>query len=68
MNQHCCVDMQRHVEGVCDDHPNRFDCPDCLVDYRENRHEYGLIVHDGGSSSIRIRYCPWCGSRLIRNS
>ncbi|MFB9422507.1 DUF6980 family protein [Nonomuraea rubra] len=25
---------------------------------------YGLPIHDGGSSSIAIRYCPWCGARL----
>jgi hypothetical protein len=23
-----------------------------------------LIVHDGGRSVIRIRFCPWCGTRL----
>jgi len=26
--------------------------------------EYGLIVHDGGSSSITIEFCPWCGTQL----
>ena len=26
--------------------------------------EYGLIIHDGGSSYIDIKYCPWCGSKL----
>jgi hypothetical protein len=25
---------------------------------------YGLIVHDGGSSTIQIYFCPWCGERL----
>jgi hypothetical protein len=24
----------------------------------------GLIIHDGGSSSIGIAFCPWCGSTL----
>jgi Domain of unknown function (DUF6980) len=26
--------------------------------------EYGIIIHDGGSSHIVINYCPWCGARL----
>jgi len=26
--------------------------------------EYGIAVDDGGSSSIQLNYCPWCGNRL----
>jgi hypothetical protein len=26
--------------------------------------EYGIIVHDGGTSMVRIQFCPWCGTRL----
>jgi hypothetical protein len=25
---------------------------------------YGLLIHDGGSSSIEINFCPWCGAQL----
>ena len=25
---------------------------------------YGLIIHDGGRSSVRITHCPWCGTKL----
>lgn len=61
---HCCDDMRREAERVCDRHPNRFDCPDCLVCYSPKFREWGLIVHDGGSSSVGIRFCPWCGTQL----
>jgi hypothetical protein len=64
MELHCCEEMRQAVERVCDRHPARFDCPDCLVHYSPKFREYGLIVHDGGSSSIGIRFCPWCGSAL----
>lgn len=64
MKGHCCEDMQREVERVCEQHPNRHDCPDCLVGYSPRFREYGLLVHDGGSSSVRIQFCPWCGTRL----
>ena len=23
-----------------------------------------VIVHDGGSSFVRIQFCPWCGAGL----
>lgn len=62
--RHCCKDMEREVERVCDEHPDRFECSDCVVGYRPTLREYGLIVHDGGSSMVVIRFCPWCGTRL----
>jgi hypothetical protein len=64
MGPHCCEEMRQEAERVCDQHPNRFDCPDCLVQYSHRLREYGLIVHDGGSSVIRIRFCPGCGTQL----
>ena len=64
MEAHCCEDMRREVERVCDQHPDRHDCPDCLVGYSPRFREYGLLIHDGGSSSMCIPFCPWCGSRL----
>jgi hypothetical protein len=56
--------MRSQVELVCDKHPDRSDCPDCLVQYSPKFREYGLLVHDGGSSMVVIRFCPWCGTRL----
>lgn len=64
MEQHCCDRMHIEVERVCEQHPVRHDCPDCLVEYHPAFDEYGLLVHDGGSSVILIAYCPWCGSKL----
>jgi hypothetical protein len=64
VTEYCCEEMRREVERVCDQHPDRFDCPDCLVHHSPRSGGYGLIVHDGGRSSLRIAFCPWCGSRL----
>lgn len=64
MGPHCCEDMHREAERTCDQHPDRFACGDCLIHYSAKFREYGLIVHDGGSSSVNIRFCPWCGRRL----
>ena len=56
--------MSEMVAYACEQHPDRSDCPDCLVEYCPKFDEYGLMIHDGGSSSISIQFCPWCGSRL----
>ncbi|SCF13553.1 hypothetical protein GA0070607_5965 [Micromonospora coriariae] len=62
----CCEMMRDKVETECDQHPNPFECPDNLIYHQPEPSDerYGLIIHDGGSSYIAIRYCPWCGSAL----
>jgi len=61
---HCCEVMAQAVTTACEQHPDRFDCPDALLRYWEKFCEYGLIVHDGGTSARSIDFCPWCGTRL----
>jgi hypothetical protein len=56
--------MARCVDWRCDTHTNPFACPDALVRFSAKFQEYGLIIHDGGTSSIGILFCPWCGHRL----
>jgi predicted RNA-binding Zn-ribbon protein involved in translation (DUF1610 family) len=56
--------MRSNVESRCDQHPNRYDCPDCLIGFSEKWDEYGIIIHDGGGSWVTIQYCPWCGAKL----
>jgi len=56
--------MKNWAENQCDKHLDRFTCPDALVHQSSKSGEYGLIVHDGGSSVISIAFCPWCGTSL----
>jgi hypothetical protein len=64
VTQHCCEAMTRQVDWHCDTYAGRYDCADALISYAAKFREYGLIIHDGGTSSIIISYCPWCGARL----
>jgi hypothetical protein len=64
MAQHCCEAMARQVDWHCDRHEDPYDCPDAVVVFSARIRAYGLIVHDGGRSSLEIRFCPWCGRRL----
>ena len=64
MKNHCCEDMVYHANFECDIHDNPFECPDNVIIYDGNNNDFGLIIHDGGTSSIAISYCPWCGLEL----
>jgi hypothetical protein len=64
MPHFCCAVMRKEVEHLCSHHPNTHDCPDHLIGYSARFDEYGIIIHDGGTSSSIIAYCPWCGTRL----
>ncbi len=56
--------MRHELGATCAEHDDRFACPDAIVHYAPKFDEYGLIVHDGGSSVRAIAFCPWCGAAL----
>ena len=61
----CCSEMAEALVNRCETHgDDRFACPDMLVAYSPTFAEYGLIVHDGGASTVLIDHCPWCGLKL----
>lgn len=37
---------------------------DCVITHDKKRKAFGLPIHDGGSSYIKIDYCPWCGKQF----
>lgn len=62
MAKYCCERMRLDLEQVCEQHPDRHECPDALIGTM--RGGYGIFVHDGGTSVVEIAFCPWCGSKL----
>lgn len=62
--KYCCQQMEFAAESRCEQHADRWNCPDALITYNAKFDEYGIIIHDGGSAKIFICYCPWCGSKL----
>lgn len=62
---HCCDQMREALKQDCPQHRwPRVVCPERQIDYNERFDEYGLTVNDGGSSSVVIHFCPWCGAAL----
>jgi hypothetical protein len=37
---------------------------DCVITHDTKGKTFGLPIHDGGSSYIKINHCPWCGEQL----
>ncbi|MEU1782225.1 hypothetical protein ABZ545_22475 [Streptomyces abikoensis] len=64
MTNHCCEAMNSHVDVRCHEHDDVYACPDTLIGFSTKFLEYGLIIHDGGTASVIIEFCPWCGRRL----
>ncbi|MFF7332600.1 DUF6980 family protein [Streptomyces sp. NPDC008150] len=64
MASHCCETMTSHANMRCDLHDDPHACPDALIVFDAGSGEYGLIIHDGGTSSITVDFCPWCGQSL----
>jgi hypothetical protein len=62
MERFCCERMAHDLSQKCSQHDDRYDCPDALI--AEVEGGFGLIIHDGGNSSISISFCPWCGTTL----
>ena len=60
----CCEDMKNHIEYQCENHKDPFDCADHQIYWDPIFDEYGLIIHDGGTSYNVIDYCPFCGKKL----
>jgi hypothetical protein len=60
----CCEALAAQLNWSCDRHERPEDCPDCLVRFDQRRAVFGLPIHDGGTSFVAIRYCPWCGVEL----
>lgn len=64
VQEHCCESMRYWASYRCEQHPEPATCPDNIVFYSDANGSYGIRIHDGGSSYIEIKHCPWCGARL----
>jgi len=51
--KHCCREMTDYLRDE-----------DEIMYYSKKYNEYLIPIHDGGTSGILIRYCPWCGKKV----
>lgn len=73
---YCCSDMQYHANRWCEQPKlqdgskfgvskphDKWECGDFVM-HSPKPGVFGIPVHDGGSSYIAIKYCPWCSRHL----
>ncbi len=60
--KYCCIYMAYYL--IEDKKPKNLDEINYDSIITETRKKYGIPIHDGGSSYIRINFCPWCGREL----
>lgn len=63
--KYCCVDMAYYlIEDKISKDKEEINY-DSVITHASKRKEFGIPIHDGGSSYIQINYCPWCGQKLL---
>ena len=61
-----CSELSRHLSTFCFKH-DKFSCPDILFSQSisiENNASLIILIKDGGSSGVKINFCPFCGGKL----
>lgn len=67
--RYCCIDMAyRSIEDKKEKQQMKNDPEhinyDSVITFDKSHKSFGIPIHDGGASYIRIKYCPWCGEKL----
>ena len=55
---YCCLKMAYHLAI-----PGNREDVDQIIDRFVKTKEFGIPIHDGGSSHVQINFCPWCGTK-----
>lgn len=66
----CCLEMQYHLIEFYKEKQELIDNPDyvnydSIIMFDKTSNLFGIPIHDGGSSYIKINFCPWCGKSLL---
>jgi hypothetical protein len=63
--KYCCIDMAYHIIEDKKEKESGKTNYDCVITHHKKGKSFGIPIHDGGASFIRIKYCPWCGKKLV---
>ena len=63
-SEFCCVKMASHIFDSFNEFGEiKYEDHDIIMNKWEDG-TFGIPIHDGGSSVIKINFCPWCGTKL----
>jgi hypothetical protein len=60
--KYCCLKIAYHL--IEDKKAKKEDPINYDAVITQKRGDFGLPIHDGGNSYIKINFCPWCGKKL----
>lgn len=64
---YCCLVLANHVSNSLDEDENiKNNDHDVIINKWKNG-TFGIPIHDGGSSVVKINFCPWCGENIKKN-
>lgn len=58
--KYCCLEMAYYL---IEDKEGKINY-DSVITHRAKQKGFGIPIHDGGTSYIKINYCPWCSKKL----
>ncbi|HTN46576.1 MAG TPA: hypothetical protein VL098_09530 [Flavipsychrobacter sp.] len=69
VGKHCCLEMKYHLIEYHKEkqelkNNSEYINYDSVIVYDKSQKYYGIPIHDGGSSYIKIKHCPWCGTQI----
>ena len=62
--KYCCISMAYYLIEDKESKKNGELNYDCVITHHKKEKTFGIPIHDGGSSYIKIKFCPWCGKQL----
>lgn len=57
-----CVHIAYHSTHPCNIHSDAWECPDMILVRIDDG--FAIPIRNGGTSMLKIEYCPWCGINL----
>ena len=62
--KYCCISMAYYLIEDKESKKNGEINYDSVITHHKKEKTFGIPIHDGGSSYIKIKFCPWCGKQL----
>ena len=67
-SEYCCLEMANKIMDSIDKSGEiKYGNVDVIM-HKWVDGTYGIPIHDGGSSIIEIKFCPWCGNKIKRTN
>ena len=55
------------MEFCCPQMKSAVNDPDVPMCFNPKFREFGIGILDGGSSTLQVLFCPWCGEKLLNS-